>query len=411
MNINFSHSPFWVQIWGLPFELMSDEVGRKLGNNIGRFIEVDRRARHSNQAKFMRIRVDLQLDKPLRRGGKIASVEGEKFWVNFKYERLPIFCFQCGRLGHDEKHCKELSNQQNPRQYGEWLRAQGNSKMGMEKSRSFSSRDQGEGSADQPEKNLANAVKIPSSSVSDCGNGLSGSMGDQRTSNSKNFEQPGSFSEGDGVQGVARAQSNQKEQVTVEVLGACDGNKGFLPNFPCEILDNGNACDFQTHPFLDLPCGTKGNLNNGPICNLSQRPMTDLPCGVFGLVGFEDAFPLVGQKAHSEKQDMEVSSPIKPIADQREEKGTTLEITGQSLKGKTKATGQWKRLVREKGKNKSPGKDAKFISSGSKRDGKLTFEEGKLVAPQKKLRIANEEDLTQNVERSAVAARHHRQEP
>ena len=121
MNISFSHSPFWVQIWGLPFELMSDEVGGELGNNIGRFIEVDRCAQ-SDQAKFMRIRVDLQLDKPLRKGGgEIASVEGEKFWVNFKYERLPIFCFHCGRLGHDEKHYKELSNQQNPRQYGEWL--------------------------------------------------------------------------------------------------------------------------------------------------------------------------------------------------------------------------------------------------------------------------------------------------
>ena len=99
MNINFSHSPFWVQIWGLPFELMSDEVGRELGNNIGRFIEVDRRARHSNQVKSMKIRVDLQLDKPLRRGGKIASVEGEKFWVNFKYERLPNFFFLVWKTG------------------------------------------------------------------------------------------------------------------------------------------------------------------------------------------------------------------------------------------------------------------------------------------------------------------------
>lgn len=26
-NIVFTHSPFWVQIWGLPFELMSEEVG------------------------------------------------------------------------------------------------------------------------------------------------------------------------------------------------------------------------------------------------------------------------------------------------------------------------------------------------------------------------------------------------
>ena len=78
------------------------------------------------------------------------------------------------------------------------------------------------------------------------------------------------------------------------MLGACDGNNGSLPKLPCEILDNGNTRDLQTHPFSYLPCGTMGNLNNGPACNLSQRPMTDLPCGVLGLVGSEDAFSLVG---------------------------------------------------------------------------------------------------------------------
>ena len=57
---------------------------------------MDKRARQSKQAKFMRIRVDIQLDKPLRRGGRMASVEGEKCWVSFRYERLLTFCFQCG---------------------------------------------------------------------------------------------------------------------------------------------------------------------------------------------------------------------------------------------------------------------------------------------------------------------------
>ena len=47
---------------------MSDEVGRELGNSLGKFIELDRGARQTDQAKFMRIRVDLQLDKPLRHG-------------------------------------------------------------------------------------------------------------------------------------------------------------------------------------------------------------------------------------------------------------------------------------------------------------------------------------------------------
>ena len=65
-NILFTHSPFWVQIWDLPFEYMSIEVGRELGNSLGKFIESDRRTGNSDQAKFMRIRVDLQLDKPLR---------------------------------------------------------------------------------------------------------------------------------------------------------------------------------------------------------------------------------------------------------------------------------------------------------------------------------------------------------
>nr|POE55704.1 hypothetical protein CFP56_27740 [Quercus suber] len=209
INISFTHSPFWVQIWGLPFELMSDEVGRELGNNIGRFIE-------------------------------------------------------CGRLGRDEKHCTELSNQQNPRQYGEWLRAQGNSKMGMEKSQSTSSGGRGEGSKDRSEDNRATVKMISSASVSDNGDGPSGSMEDRRISSSKNFEQPSGFSEGDGAQRAARAQSNQKEQVTVGESSACDGNSSSFSKLPCKALDNGSMC------------GTMENLGNVTTCDLSQSPLTDL---------------------------------------------------------------------------------------------------------------------------------------
>nr|POF19193.1 hypothetical protein CFP56_65976 [Quercus suber] len=103
---------------------MSEDVGRDVGNILGRFLEMDKCACQSDQALSMRIRVELSIDKPLRRGGNMMSLDGEKFWVNFKYERLPTFCFLCGKLGHDDKHCLDFSNwQSTPKQYGEWLKA------------------------------------------------------------------------------------------------------------------------------------------------------------------------------------------------------------------------------------------------------------------------------------------------
>ena len=81
--------------------------------------------------------MDLPINRPLRKGGNIVNPDGEKFWVSFKYERLPTFCFLCGILGHDERHCLGNSNiPEAHRQYGDWLRANGSLKIGSEKPRS-----------------------------------------------------------------------------------------------------------------------------------------------------------------------------------------------------------------------------------------------------------------------------------
>ena len=58
-----------------------------------------------NPNYFMRVRVALPVSKPLRQGGFIEDSNGERTWVKFKYGRLPVFCYYCGILGHDLRHC------------------------------------------------------------------------------------------------------------------------------------------------------------------------------------------------------------------------------------------------------------------------------------------------------------------
>ena len=43
-NISFTHTPLWVQVWSLPFESMTKEVGKDLGSKLGKYIDSDRRS-------------------------------------------------------------------------------------------------------------------------------------------------------------------------------------------------------------------------------------------------------------------------------------------------------------------------------------------------------------------------------
>ena len=99
-NVTFQRSPFWIRVFNTPIKSMNVIVGNYIANEIGIHLLVDAPKSGLAWGPFLRIRVDVHITKPLMRG-KMIQIEGmEKGWVYFKYERLPIYYYQCGILGH-----------------------------------------------------------------------------------------------------------------------------------------------------------------------------------------------------------------------------------------------------------------------------------------------------------------------
>ncbi|KAL0002833.1 hypothetical protein SO802_016614 [Lithocarpus litseifolius] len=96
-NVVLEHASLWVQIWGVPFDMLSPRVATEIGNKMGVVEDVER----SN---------------------------GNHHWVDYKYERLLVFYHYYGILGHDIQHCPPhfaVSKKTTPvkYQYGDRLKA------------------------------------------------------------------------------------------------------------------------------------------------------------------------------------------------------------------------------------------------------------------------------------------------
>ncbi|KAJ8774403.1 hypothetical protein K2173_012477 [Erythroxylum novogranatense] len=95
----------WVQVHNLQTGMMSEAMATQLGNTLGNFIDYDAKAITMGLRGYMRIRVRLDIREPLLRRKKVLNRQRREVYVQFKYEKLPLFCYLCGRVGHGESFC------------------------------------------------------------------------------------------------------------------------------------------------------------------------------------------------------------------------------------------------------------------------------------------------------------------
>nr|XP_017257901.1 PREDICTED: uncharacterized protein LOC108227327 [Daucus carota subsp. sativus] len=138
LEIPLVELPFWIQLHGLPNGFMTEAAGVQLGNFFGSFLMYDPNNNSSIWRECMRIRIKIDVRKPLKRKKKICRKNGTECIVQCKYERLGDFCFTCGMVTHTERFCNvRLSTSLNDslREWGVWLRAPSRRLAGQERSR------------------------------------------------------------------------------------------------------------------------------------------------------------------------------------------------------------------------------------------------------------------------------------
>ena len=126
-DLCFDKMTFWIQLHNLPFSVLTIDIALSIRETIG-IVNKPKDVSEMKGGSFMRVRVEVDISKPLCKGQKISWDQNSEGWVAFQYERLPNICYWCGLVSHDDKDCVLWLSSRgtltvDKQQFGPWIRA------------------------------------------------------------------------------------------------------------------------------------------------------------------------------------------------------------------------------------------------------------------------------------------------
>ncbi|KAK3183587.1 hypothetical protein Dsin_030873 [Dipteronia sinensis] len=105
-KLGFNRVEMWVQIHNIPIMCMNRKTAKWLAEQIGVVVmEIPANSKEC-WGTFMRVKVRIGISRPLKWWLRLKLDKSEDIVVvTLKYERLPEFCFGCGKIGHGLREC------------------------------------------------------------------------------------------------------------------------------------------------------------------------------------------------------------------------------------------------------------------------------------------------------------------
>uniref|UniRef100_A0A7N2R4Z1 CCHC-type domain-containing protein n=1 Tax=Quercus lobata TaxID=97700 RepID=A0A7N2R4Z1_QUELO len=97
-----STTAIWIRLENLPIEYYHPDFLKHVGYKLGKLLKVDAITSAAIRGRYARLYVQINTANPLLKRLKL-----EHFWQDIIYENLPLLCYRCGRLGHQEIHCSK----------------------------------------------------------------------------------------------------------------------------------------------------------------------------------------------------------------------------------------------------------------------------------------------------------------
>ncbi|KAL0284221.1 UNVERIFIED_CONTAM: hypothetical protein Sangu_2841200 [Sesamum angustifolium] len=125
-EVDLSKVHIWIQAIGLPVLFVNKENAEKIGNYVGSFVKADLKSDSQRWNRALRIRVEIDVNKPLRDRFVLKKPDGSSILIEIRYERLGEYCYVCGVIGHKLDLCPKTNQNPNPHNFsfGPWLKAE-----------------------------------------------------------------------------------------------------------------------------------------------------------------------------------------------------------------------------------------------------------------------------------------------